>query len=63
MPYLPENLYADLRRLSMFRSLFVIACKLLRVIYMILRTETRYYPEKLLKDIKRPVARMKQAVA
>ena len=32
----------------------VIACKILRVIYTILKTGTAYDPQKLLKDIKRP---------
>ena len=34
----------------------VIACKILRVIYMILKTGTTYDPQKLLKDIKHPAA-------
>ena len=37
------------------QSLIVIACKILRVIYTILKTGTIYDPQKLLKDIKRPV--------
>ena len=38
------------------QSLVVIACKILRVIYTILKTGTTYDPQKLLKDIKRPTA-------
>ncbi len=34
------------------QSLIVIACKILRVIYTILKTGTRYDPDKMLKDIK-----------
>lgn len=41
--------------LKKLQSLIVIACKILRVIYTILKTGTRYDPQKLLKDIKRPV--------
>lgn len=40
--------------LKKMQSLIVIACKILRVIYTILKTGTKYDPEKLLKDIKRP---------
>ena len=36
------------------QSLVVIACKILRVIYTILKTGTTYDPEKMLKDIKPP---------
>ena len=36
------------------QSLIVIACKLLRVIYTILKTGIKYDPEKLLKDIRWP---------
>ena len=39
--------------LKKMQSLTVIACKLLRVIYTILRTGTKYDPKKLLSDIKR----------
>ena len=39
--------------LKKMQSLIVIACKLLRVIYTILRTGTKYDPKKLLSDIKR----------
>ena len=42
--------------LKKMQSLVVIACKILRVIYMILKTGTTYDPQKLLKDIKRPTA-------
>ncbi len=41
--------------LKKMQSLVVIACKILRVIYTILKTGTTYDPQKLLKDIKRPV--------
>ena len=40
--------------LKKMQSLIVIACKILRVIYTILKTGAKYDPEKLLKDIKRP---------
>ena len=40
--------------LKKMQSLVVIACKILRVIYTILKTGTTYDPQKLLKDIKRP---------
>ena len=36
------------------QSLIVIACKILRVIYTILKTGTKYDPERMLKDIKYP---------
>ena len=42
--------------LKKMQSLVVIACKILRVIYTILKTGTTYDPQKLLKDIKRPTA-------
>ena len=42
--------------LKKMQSLVVIACKILRVIYTILKTGTTYDPEKLLKDIKRPTS-------
>ena len=41
--------------LKKMQSLIVIACKILRVIFTILRTGRRYDPEKMLKDIRRPV--------
>lgn len=49
--------------LKKMQSLIVIACKILRVIYTILKTGTRYDPNKLLKDIKRPVATINRAAA
>lgn len=49
--------------LKKMQSLIVIACKILRVIYTILKTGTNYDPEKLLKDIKRPCKAEVQAVA
>ena len=42
--------------LKKMQSLIVIACKILRVIYTLLKTGQKYDPEKLLKDIKRPVS-------
>ena len=39
--------------LKKIQSLIVIACKILRVIYTILNTGTKYDPERMLKDIKR----------
>ena len=42
--------------LKKMQSLVVIACKILRVIYTILKTGTTYDPQKLLEDIKRPTA-------
>ncbi len=41
--------------LKKMQSLIVIACKILRVIFMILRTGRKYDPEKMLKDIRHPV--------
>ena len=38
--------------LKKMQSLIVIACKILRIIYTILKTGTKYNPEKMLKDIK-----------
>ena len=35
------------------QSLVVIACKLLRIIFTILRNGTRYDPAKMLRDIRR----------
>ena len=42
--------------LKKMQSLVVIACKILRVIYTILKIGTTYDPQKLLKDIKHPAA-------
>ena len=44
----PEN------PLKKMQSLIAIACKLLRVIYTLLKTGGKYDPEKLLKDIRHP---------
>lgn len=41
--------------LKKMQSLIVIACKLLRVIYTILKTGAIYDPKKMLKDIRRPM--------
>lgn len=49
--------------LKKMQSLIVIACKILRVIYTILKTGTTYDPQKLLKDIKHPVKESAQAAA
>ena len=49
--------------LKKMQSLIVIACKILRVIYTILKTGTKYDPEKLVKDIKRPCKTVIQAAA
>lgn len=49
--------------LKKMQSLIVIACKMLRVIYTILKTGTTYDPEKMLKDIKRPVVVAAQSAA
>ena len=40
--------------LQKMQSLIVIACKILRVIYTMLKTGKPYVPEKLLKDIRYP---------
>lgn len=40
--------------LKKMQSLIVIACKILRVIFTILRTGRKYDPERMLKDIKHP---------
>ena len=40
--------------LKKMQSLIVIACKILRIIYTILKSGTKYDPAKMLKDIKRP---------
>ena len=42
--------------LKKMQSLIVIACKILRVIYTILKTGRDYDTQKMLKDIKRPKA-------
>ena len=42
--------------LKKMQSLIVIACKILRVIYTILKTGKDYDPQKMLKDIKRSKA-------
>lgn len=43
--------------LKKMQSLIVIACKILRIIYTVLRTGTKYDPEKMLKDIKLPTTK------
>jgi len=43
--------------LKKMQSLIVIACKILRVIYTILKKGIRYDPEKMLKDIRIPTSR------
>jgi len=43
--------------LKKLQSLIAIACKLLRIIYTILKTGTKYDPEKMLKDIKLPATK------
>lgn len=45
------------------QSLIVIECKILRVIYVILKTGTKYDPEKMLRDIKRPEMKPVQMAA
>ena len=40
--------------LKKMQSLIVIACKLLRIIYTILKNGTVYDPKKMLMDIRRP---------
>lgn len=40
--------------LKRMQSLIVIACKILRIIYTILKTGTRYSPDKMLSDIRYP---------
>lgn len=49
--------------LKKMQSLIVIACKILRVIYTILKKGTKYDPERMLKDIKRPTKETKQTAA
>lgn len=51
----PEN------PLKKMQSLIAIACKLLRIIYTLLRTGRKYDPEKMLKDIRRPTSTAVQA--
>mgnify|MGYP000133566591 CR=1 FL=1 len=48
----PCLLYNESRESAPEQSLIVIACKLLCVIYTILKTGKKYDPEKLLKDIR-----------
>lgn len=47
--------------LKKMQSLIVIACKILRIIFTILRTGQRYDPAKMLRDIKHPSAVTAQA--
>lgn len=47
--------------LKKMQSLIAIACKLLRIIYAILKTGTKYDPKKMLKDIKLPATGQVQA--
>ncbi len=47
--------------LKKMQSLIVIACKILRIIFTILRTGQRYDPVKMLKDIKHPTPASIQA--
>ena len=47
--------------LKKMQSLIVISCKILRVIYSILRTGQEYDPAKMLRDIKHPVKAAAQA--
>lgn len=49
--------------LKKMQSLIVIACKILRVICTMLKTGTKYDPEKMLKDIKYPKRIMTQSAA
>ena len=51
----------DNNPLKKMQSLIVIACKILRVIYAILKTGTTYDPKKMLKDIKRPALQASMA--
>ena len=51
----PEN------PLKKMQSLIAIACKLLRIIFTLLRTGEKYDPERMLKDIKRPDRESKKA--
>ena len=47
--------------LKKMQSLIVIACKLLRVIFTILRTGQKYDPAKMLRDVKHPTGATTQA--
>ena len=47
--------------LKKMQSLIVIACKLLRIVYTILKKGTVYDPKKMLMDIRRP--EKKEAIA
>ena len=47
--------------LKKMQSLIVIACKLLRIVYTILKKGTVYDPKKMLMDIRRP--ERKEAIA
>ena len=47
--------------LKKMQSLIVIACKILRIIFTMLRTGCRYDPKKMLRDIKRPQRAAAQA--
>lgn len=49
--------------LKKMQSLIAIACKILRIIYMILNTGESYDPEKMLRDIRRPVSGTVQGAA
>jgi hypothetical protein len=51
----PEN------PLKKMQSLIAIACKLLRIIFTLLRTGDKYDPKKMLKDIKRPDQKAEKA--
>ena len=42
--------------LKKMQSVIAIACKLLRIIYTLLRTGRKYDPEKMLRDIRRPTS-------
>lgn len=47
--------------LKKMQSLIAIGCKILRIIFTILKTGRKYDPEKMLRDIKRPTAMVSQA--
>ena len=49
--------------LKKMQSLIVIACKILRVIYTLLKTGRQYDPEKMLKDIRHPESTVVNAAA
>lgn len=53
----------DENPLKKMQSLVAIACKILRVIYCILKKGSKYDPEKLRKDIRRPKAGSSQTAA